>query len=152
MSIARAILLLACMAGADACLAQETAFPVQGQGADFLPGRDAPVGPWVAGVFAAGVNDALDQGDRTDHSASIGVPLDVGRLQSLRGGESSVDNDVLINGTVSDNVAEDVMTGSNAINGEAFANTSGISTVIQNTGNNVLIQNGMVVNVQFVGP
>ncbi len=149
MSIARAIVLLACMAGANACLAQEPALPVQGQGADFIPVGYAPVGHRVADVLAAGVNDPLEQ---SEQSTSIGVPLDAGRLQELRGGESSVDNDVLINGTVSDNVAEDVMTGSNAINGEAFANTSGISTVIQNTGNNVLIQNGMVVNVQFVGP
>ena len=32
---------------------------------------------------------------------------------------------------------------------EMFANASGISTVIQNTGANVLIQNAMIVNVKF---
>ncbi|KAF1718664.1 hypothetical protein CSC74_02940 [Pseudoxanthomonas yeongjuensis] len=87
-----------------------------------------------------------------EEPSAIGIPVDPGVLQELRGGESSVDNKVLTDGWVDGNVAEDVVTGSNAINGDAFANTSGISTVIQNTGNNVLIQNGMVVNVQFVGP
>ncbi len=144
MRIARAIFLLTCAAAADACLAMEDAFPVQGQDVDYTLARH-----WVTGELAAVVSDPVEQ---VETSASIGVPVEVGRLQELRGGESSVDNDVLINGSVGDNVAEDLVTGSNAINGDAFANTSGISTVIQNTGNNVLIQNGMVVNVQFVGP
>jgi hypothetical protein len=143
MSITRTIFLLACIAGANTCLAEEKAFPVQGQGADFL---QAPVEvpdlspPAVAGPVAL------------EEPSAIGIPVDPGVLQELRGGESSVDNKVLTDGWVDGNVAEDVVTGSNAINGDAFANTSGISTVIQNTGNNVLIQNGMVVNVQFVGP
>lgn len=138
MSIARTIFVLAGMAGADVCLAMEDADPVQGQGAESTPAWLVPAGEGAAAP--------------AEQSNGIGIPLDTARLQELRGGESTVDNDVVIDGTVGGNVAEDVVTGSNAINGGAFANTSGISTVIQNTGNNVLIQNGMVVNVQFVGP
>lgn len=143
MSITRTIFLLACIAGANTCLAEENALPVQGQGADFLQAStEVPdlLPPAVAGPLAR------------EEPSAIGIPVDPGVLQELRGGESSVDNKVLTDGWVDGNVAEDVVTGSNAINGDAFANTSGISTVIQNTGNNVLIQNGMVVNVQFVGP
>ena len=41
------------------------------------------------------------------------------------------------------------MTGSNAINEGSFANASGLSTVVQNTGANVLIQNATILNIQF---
>jgi len=143
MSIARRIFLLACVVGSNTCLAEEEAFPVQGQGADSLQVE----------VVDPGLLPPADAGPvALEESSAIGIPVDVGILQELRGGESSVDNKVQIDGWVDGNVAEDVVTGSNAINGDAFANSTGISTVIQNTGNNVLIQNGMVVNVQFVGP
>lgn len=82
----------------------------------------------------------------------VGPAVDLQRLESQRGGESLVVNDVEIAGTVSGNLAEGTNSGSNHINDGAFANAAGISTVIQNTGNNVLIQNGMVVNIQFVAP
>lgn len=82
----------------------------------------------------------------------IGTPVDAGELDGLRGGESTVDNDVLIEGTVEGNTADHIVSGANAISDGSFANSSGINTVIQNTGSNVLIQNGMVVNVQFVAP
>ena len=82
----------------------------------------------------------------------IGAAIDVDRLARLRGGESTVENDVLIDGTVDGNTADHVVSGSNSISEGAFANAAGINTVIQNTGSNVLIQNGMVVNIQFVAP
>jgi hypothetical protein len=65
-----------------------------------------------------------------------------------RGGERVV-NDTQLKGAVSDNQANNVSTGANALGGGAFTGSSGISTVIQNTGNNVLIQNSTVVNVQL---
>ena len=82
----------------------------------------------------------------------IGAAIDVDRLARLRGGDSTVENDVLIDGTVDGNTADHVVSGSNSISEGAFANAAGINTVIQNTGSNVLIQNGMVVNIQFVAP
>jgi hypothetical protein len=84
--------------------------------------------------------------------AGIGVPVDSSDLADLRGGEATVDNEVLIDGTVDGNTADHVVSGSNVISDGAFTNATGISTVIQNSGSNVLIQNGMVVNVQFVAP
>jgi hypothetical protein len=83
---------------------------------------------------------------------SIGTPIDPATLATLRGGESTVDNEVIIDGSVGGNTADHVVSGSNAISDGAFSNANGINTVIQNTGSNVLIQNGMVVNVQFVAP
>jgi len=54
-----------------------------------------------------------------------------------------------LNGTLSDNVANKVSTGSNTISDGSFASSSGLPTVIQNTGANVLIQNATVLNVRF---
>ena len=82
----------------------------------------------------------------------IGATVDADRLSGLRGGESSVDNRILVDGRVSDNVAERIVSGANAVGGGAFGNATGINTVIQNTGSNVLIQNAMIVNVQFTDP
>ncbi|HEY0502085.1 MAG TPA: hypothetical protein VGD42_01210 [Lysobacter sp.] len=82
---------------------------------------------------------------------AMGAAVDIGELADLRGGTQVVDNDILVNGRVEDNVADDVLTGNNAITAGSFANANGISTVIQNTGANVLIQNAMIVNVKFAG-
>ena len=88
----------------------------------------------------------------TTRRKGIGSAVDADSLERLRGGLGGVDNKVLIEGTVSGNTAEQTVSGSNSISDGAFANAAGINTVIQNTGNNVLIQNGMVVNIQFVAP
>lgn len=52
------------------------------------------------------------------------------------------------NANVSDNVlAGQVMTGNNLISGGAFQNMSGVATVIQNSGNQVVIQDTTQINV-----
>ncbi len=84
-------------------------------------------------------------------SSPFAAPVAESRLDALRGGEG-VDNDSRVLGEVTGNSADRVVTGDNTLGGGAFAGSSGITTVIQNTGANVLIQNGMVVNVQFVDP
>lgn len=88
----------------------------------------------------------------TSHSSGLGNPVDENRLNELRGGESSTEVDVHNLGVVDGNTADGTISGGNAIEGGAFANAAGINTVIQNTGSNVLIQNGSAVNVQFADP
>lgn len=51
-------------------------------------------------------------------------------------------------GLVSDNHASNLTTGSNYVNDGSLAGASGFSTVVQNSGNNVLIQNATVINVK----
>lgn len=92
------------------------------------------------------------EADTAPPVVGIGVPLPARSLQSMRGGDSTTTNSVDIRGGVDGNTATDVVSGTNVIQGGSFANASGISTVIQNSGSNVLIQNGTVVNVQFVEP
>ncbi|AZQ56529.1 hypothetical protein D5R55_28825 [Burkholderia cenocepacia] len=70
------------------------------------------------------------------------------QLDEHRGGDVLIGQNYLT-GTVAENVANRVSTGSNSITDGSFANASGLPTVIQNTGANVLIQNATVLNVRF---
>ena len=76
-------------------------------------------------------------------------PLTVDALASKRGGDGLVFNDMQLKGVVANNSASNLTTGSNAISDGAFAGSAGLSTVIQNSGNNVLIQNATIVNLQL---
>lgn len=91
----------------------------------------------------------LPAGAQTQGVAGLGLPLKADRLVALRGGFEVVRNDMQLAGSVTGNTAADVSSGSNFIGGGAFAHASGLPTVIQNTGSNVLIQNATVINVQF---
>lgn len=79
---------------------------------------------------------------------SGGSALDVEALDAYRGGTEVV-NDMKLNGVVSDNQAYNLNTGNNTITGGALAGASGMPMLIQNSGNNVLIQNATIVNVQM---
>jgi hypothetical protein len=69
-------------------------------------------------------------------------------LAQQRGG-ADLASDAVLKGVVSDNQAVNVTTGGNLITGGAFAGASGVPVVIQNSGNNVLIQSSTIVNVQL---
>ncbi len=72
-------------------------------------------------------------------------------LAKERGGTDTHLSQNNSNGAVSGNVASQLTTGSNSISSSAFSNASGIPIVIQNTGNNVLIQNSTILNLQLTG-
>lgn len=81
---------------------------------------------------------------------SWGGPVSMGILDTQRGGAESISTTVnanFLNAKLFDNTAKDNVTGNNSIMGNAFAGASGIPIVIQNSGNNVIIQNGMVLNL-----
>jgi hypothetical protein len=109
------------------------------------------------------ISDELPRAEKAHISASIepalpslsvevagfGVPMDSTQLEQHRGGYDAVKNDMQLSGTVANNAAFNVLTGSNFIADGSFSNASGFPMVIQNTGANVLIQNATIVNVQF---
>lgn len=66
--------------------------------------------------------------------------------------DAIVINDQDQDGNVTDNVAVGNTNGDNLINGEAFTNSSGFLSTVQNTGNNVLIQNSTIINVSVETP
>lgn len=57
--------------------------------------------------------------------------------------------DVQQDGSVQNTSVTNANTGRNTIAGGSLANAAGLPTVIQNTGNNVVIQNSTVVNVRL---
>lgn len=82
------------------------------------------------------------------HVDGFGPSVPTASLARLNGG-TAVTEQMTLTGTVSQNTDDHVVTGSNAISSGSFGAAAGLSTVIQNTGNNVLIQNATIVNVQF---
>ena len=89
-----------------------------------------------------------------DESAiELGTPVSQETLAGQRGGDEDIVNNVIrVTGEVTDNTANNVVTGANNIQDGSFANSSGVTSVVQNTGANVLIQTATIVNVQFAPP
>lgn len=87
---------------------------------------------------------------RPAHQAgALGVVAADDALDKARGGSDRTTIDTKLIGSVSDNSATNVTTGSNIIQGGSFAGMAGIPIVVQNTGANVLIQNATVINLQL---
>ena len=60
---------------------------------------------------------------------------------------TNVMNSTEANGTVSSNLLTSTATGTNIISDNAFGSTSGVATVIQNTGNQNVIQSSFILNL-----
>ena len=95
---------------------------------------------------------ATQAGGQPQSVDGFGVAVANEALERFRGGDATTDQEVDIHGEVGGNSANRIVSGDNAISGGAFGNAAGITTVIQNSGSNVLIQNGMNVHVQFLDP
>ena len=101
--------------------------------------------PLHAGAEEAGQAATLRAGDVFGIAAVDSQDLAVSR----GGAELDITlNDVKTNGSVSNNQASHLTTGSNYVNDGSFAGAAGFSTVVQNSGNNVLIQNATVINLR----
>lgn len=88
-------------------------------------------------------------GSAARNVAFVALPVDAATLASTRGGAEVVTNDMTLHGVTANNSARNVTTGDNSISAGSFANMSGLPTVIQNTGANVLIQNATILNLQM---
>ena len=111
-----------------------------------------PEVPVALGI--AGTSSTSDEDPLKDSSVlrQFGIAADQPSLERERGGSenpTTVLSSIVTNGSVGNNRAVDVVTGSNAIREGSFSNASGIPVVIQNTGANVLIQNSTILNLQF---
>ena len=109
-----------------------------------------------AGAIIGGEGDpnAVAEADAST-PAAFGGALTLERLDGMRGGDgnlSTTTNTADLDGRVNGNTASNVTGGGNLVSAGSFGNSAGISTVIQNSGSNVLIQNSTIVNVQFVSP
>ncbi|MGA6829393.1 hypothetical protein ACO9S2_17520 [Nitrospira sp. NS4] len=81
---------------------------------------------------------------------SWGHPVPAAQLDTQRGGTDTgpvTINANMLNARMFNNSATDNVTGNNTITEGAFAGASGLPIVIQNSGNNVIIQNGTILNL-----
>jgi hypothetical protein len=110
------------------------------------PATNPPAAAAVTPSAATDANTAQTTKDARD--TTFGVAMSSDQLDEHRGGDALISN-MNLTGSVEGNLASHVATGSNSIDGGSFANSSGLPTVIQNTGANVLIQNATILNVRF---
>jgi len=69
-------------------------------------------------------------------------------LAHNRGGHALELSIANLDANLSKNKALDNVTGNNYVGQNAFSNASGFGTVVQNSGNNVIIQNSTIVNLK----
>lgn len=79
----------------------------------------------------------------------FGAPVPDQTLSSYRGARDITFNLQDTEAQLYNNQAIATMSGTNQVAGSALANSSGMSTVIQNSGNNVVIQSATIVNVKL---
>ncbi|WP_097459109.1 hypothetical protein [Mangrovitalea sediminis] len=70
-------------------------------------------------------------------------------LADKRGGHETTFNTNELNAKLYENQAIANVTGTNTISTSAFSGMSGYATVVQNSGNNVIIQNATILNVKL---
>lgn len=68
-------------------------------------------------------------------------------LDTERGGEIVPVSDATLTATLEDNTITGSVTGTNSVGGDAFTGANGFFTVIQNSGNQVIIQDSTIINV-----
>lgn len=109
----------------------------------------------TGGALAANPSHVNHEQNKGDRSAMPSVMVDgfgaavSGNTLQHYVGAGLVQDTMTMTGAVTGNSATQVNTGANSITGDSFSGASGLPTVIQNTGNNVLIQDGVIVNVQL---
>ena len=104
---------------------------------------------------SAYAGDAVGEGASTPatvqsaHEFDLGPGLSDAELDAHSGGADLHLNELNAKAVVSDNHAGNLMTGNNTISDNAFGNTAGVPMVVQNTGNNVSIQNSTILNLNL---
>jgi hypothetical protein len=81
-------------------------------------------------------------------SQPLGTALSDESLSENRGGQTIQTNVNNLDAMLYDNQAIANVTGSNNITTGALAGATGFPTVVQNSGNNVIIQNATIINLQ----
>lgn len=81
--------------------------------------------------------------------SAFGEPIPDDGLSAHRGGSAQQYSLMRLDSKLIDNQAIANITGSNFVTQSAFSGASGFSTVVQNSGNNVIIQNATILNLSL---
>lgn len=79
---------------------------------------------------------------------ALASTVDATMLEDQRGGSDQHLSEIRAIGSVSEVEAHNVVTGHNIVSNGALAGVSGLPMFIQNSGNGVLIQNAVILNVE----
>lgn len=104
----------------------------------------------IASVLGLGMSAAYAGSPETMGFTSWSQPVPLAQLDTQRGGADPSPltfNTVELNAKLFNNSAIGTVSGNNSISDNAFSGASGLPTVIQNSGNNVIIQNGTTLNL-----
>lgn len=82
-------------------------------------------------------------------TTSLGTPVAESALSNYRGARDITFNLQDTDAQLYNNQAVNTVSGANQVTGSAFSGANGFSTVIQNSGNNVVIQSATIVNVKL---
>lgn len=111
--------------------------------------RISLVKPVVLAISACFVFSAAawaDDGNTTDGLFGAAVPAE--QLAQHRAGEAKLElNKMGLHANLEDNQSLNTLSGSNHITAGAFAGASGLPVAVQNSGNNVIIQNAFILNL-----
>jgi hypothetical protein len=105
----------------------------------------------IAGVGetdAATDSQVMTNESNSEESFEVAEIVSISELDENRGTSNPISASYAF-ATNSGNSSNGSVSEGNQIAGNAFANTSGIATSIQNSGNNVIIQSSTIVNVDF---
>ena len=103
----------------------------------------------VMGIVPAGADQGADPAVFGQDEWMLGAAAVEDEQLDRSRGRQTVFNSNDVDGELYGNAAVSNVTGSNFVTDGSFAGMSGFSTVIQNSGNNVLIQSATVLNLQF---
>ena len=107
----------------------------------------------LAAIFAACASMAAyatpPPGEEPPPSFGAATPVD--QLKDMSGGTNTTNNvnNQTLNGTMTDTEAKDNFSAGNIVSGGSLTGSAGLPTVIQNSGNNVLIQNSTILNIRM---
>ena len=88
--------------------------------------------------------------NQADAEFNSGAVLSETQLSEQSGqGGVILTNAQLSNNVININSSGNLINGDNVLSDHALSNVNGITSVIQNSGNNVIIQNSTIVNVNF---
>ncbi|MFA9441715.1 hypothetical protein ACDA63_18960 [Uliginosibacterium sp. sgz301328] len=103
-------------------------------------------------ILLGGANSARADGDGTGgRTASLpfaAKAMDDSMLETQRGGADHTLSDIRSYGSVADVTTVDAVTGYNVVREGSVTGNAGMPLLIQNSGNGVLIQNAVILNVQ----
>jgi hypothetical protein len=104
---------------------------------------------WLGAAAILAASSAVWASDSSEQFVDLGAPIAQGTLDERRAGDGRLQFNVQENSAnLNDNSVERTLTGSNIIKDGAFSNNAGLPLAVQNTGNNVIIQNAFILNIE----